>query len=72
MLRVLGKHSAQGASFLQKSIVNNIDPSHVPYGGMMSRVSRLLGLDVRAGMSSLGGLKGSSDVVVNLSMQLQT
>ena len=65
MLRVLGKHSAQGALFLRKSIVNNTDPSHVPYGGM-SQVSRLLGLEVRAGMSSLGGLKGSSDVMVNL------
>ena len=71
MLRVLGKHSAQGVSSLRKSIVKNTDPSHVPYGGMMSQVSRLLGLEVRAGMSSLGGLKGSSDVVVNLSMQLQ-
>lgn len=65
MLRVFGKHSAQGASFLQKAIVNSIDACHVPYGGM-SQVSRLLGLEVRAGMSSLGGLKGSSDVMVNL------
>jgi len=68
MLRVLGKYSAQGVSFLQKSIVNSVDACHVQYGGM-SQVSRLLGQELRAGMSSLGGLKGLSNAVLNLILQ---